>query len=334
MSEVPRVRRWLYRGTSLIVATALSLGIAEGLARRASPSPPEVPGRDIPRGLLADCVVTDASRGWAFRPGACGRDADGLLRLASRGADDSAWTLLLEGDSVGENAWTHPLPDALAAELGRPVVVLNGAVSGYNTCQEAGALRAHLGAVRVDAVVVQTCVNDLGGSVTLLPSSPGWSKVFAAGRWRSIPTPLLDLRLGQLALATVLASPRTPTSTANVAVPSAFLTPAMATRCAQDIQAQADAAGVPLAVLHFPALVDVTEDTPPLEHLRRQEADVQRAWAGVTARQLQGRSVLEPLGALAERATSDEDRLHPSPRAAQAIADAVAPALANALTPR
>ena len=98
--------------------------------------------------------------------------------------------------------------------------------------------------------------------------------------------------------------------------------------------ARADAAGVPLVVVHFPALVDHGETAPHLARLRVEEAAVRAAWSAVPVEQVEGRAALAALGSLAALAPHDADRLHPRPEAAHPIAQALAPPLAAALTPR
>ncbi len=319
MELARRARVLCFRAVAVAGGALLALGVTEAALRASMPDAPAVEGRRLPEELDAACAVTHPTRGWTMRAGACGRDAAGLMRTPPA-PDAAAFTVLLEGDSVGEKAWAHALPDALSARLGRPVAVRNGAVSGYNTCQEADALRAHLAHARVDAVIVQTCANDLQGSVTVLPDTPGWSVVRMGQGWRRMPSRLLDLRLGQLALARAVASSG-----------AVRLSPAGAARCASDIAARARSADIPLVVLHFPALVDPGEGAPALARLRTDEAAVREVWARVAAAQIDGRAALAPLGPLAALAPHDADRLHPRAEAAHPIADALAGPVAAAL---
>jgi hypothetical protein len=318
-------RVWL-RVTVLFGASVLAL-VGVELALRVS-APPTVEGARLPGELDASCASTHPTRGWTPRAGACGRDAQGLLHTPPTAAPD-ALTVLLEGDSVGEKAWAHVLPDVLAARMGRPVVLLNGAVSGYHTCQEADALRAHLAGARVDAVIVQTCANDLLGSVTALPDDPGgalspaWSVVRVGVGWRRVPSRLLDTRIVQHALARIAGSSA-----------GARLTPALATRCAGDMAARAAGLGVPLVAVHFPALVDPGETAPHLTRLRVEESAVRAAWSSVQVAQVDGRAVLSTLGSLAALAPHDADRLHPRPEAGHPIAQALAEPVAAALRAR
>jgi hypothetical protein len=255
-----------------------------------------------------------------MRPNKCGADGRGLRTLPADAPAD-ARVVLLVGDSVGEKEWAAVLPVALGARVGAPVKLRSAAVSGYNTCQLAKTLAETLRPERPDAVLVQTCPNDLVGSVAVLPAGPWSALVQTHDGWWRVPRLVLDSRLGQVALVE---------AGLRAAAPHRGALGAAAARCTADIARRVAEAGVPAAVLHFPGLVDRSDPSPEAERLRRDEADVQAAWASAPLPRLDGRALLEPRGRLSSLATGATDLLHPRPGTGVQIAEAIAGPLAEA----
>ncbi len=303
------------------LSAALSLGAAEAFARWRWPVPPPLPGARLADGLSAECATTHPTLGWAYRAGRCGRDAHGLQRFPWP-APDGARSLLLIGDSVGEKEWSAHLADALRAATGVPVEVLNGAVTGYHLCQEAEALRLRLAELRPDAVVLQSCPNDLVGSVTTLPAGPHTALVQTARGWWTVPRALLRYRLPQVAL--VAAGMRAPTSGGGSIGPAG-------PRCAQQMAEDLARTGIPGVVLHFPALVAADDPSPEARQLLGNEAGVRAVWAETPLPRVDGRPALEAVVALPELSGGRGDLLHPKPGTGALVAAALAGPLAEGL---
>ncbi|MFZ5479848.1 MAG: hypothetical protein ACOZNI_23995 [Myxococcota bacterium] len=287
-----------------VVGTLASLAGAEVAARGLWPDDGSLaPGTLDAR--TQSCAQRHPTRGWIVA-GRCGRDDRGLLT----GAPTGGRRLLLVGDSVAEGEWAN----ALARRLG--VTLLNAATSGYNTCQEAVALAELVASERPDAVLLQTCPNDHVGSAVVLPDG-AWSSVAWDGGWRRVPTLALRSRLVQIAIVA-----------RSTATQAGELGDRVA-RCAR--AAVAAAYGVPMAVLHFPALVDPDETDARLVALRAEEARMREVWAPIDVAQVDGRAALAGLGPLARLTESDADRIHPRRDLGPRIGDALAGPVAEAL---
>lgn len=312
--------RAILRLLLLVLSSGGSLAAAEAVARWKWPAPPPVPGGRVADGLSTECATTHPTLGWAYRAHRCGRDAHGLQRHPGTAAAGAA-TVLLIGDSVGEKEWSAHLPAALERATGRPVQLLNGAVSGYHLCQEADALRLRLAALRPDYVLLQSCPNDLVGSVTVLPGGPHTSLVQTRHGWWEVPRVLLRYRLPQVAL--VHAGMRAPTPGGGSLGPAG-------PRCAEQMAADLAARDIPAAVLHFPALVDTDDTSGPATTLHANEAGIRAAWSGTALPKVDARPPLEAVTPLSALAGGPGDLLHPKPGTGALIAAALAPALAEA----
>lgn len=309
------MKRWLVRLGLLIAVSAACLATAEQYARLRWPfDEPVDPGMLDSR--TEACARRHPTRGWIIQ-GRCGRDERGLFEQKTA-PEAEAWRLLVVGDSVAEGEWTGVLARQLEAYVGRPVVLLNAATSGYNTCQEAVAVSELLATERPDAVLLQTCANDSLGSAVVIPEGD-WSIVAWNGRWQRIPSVLLQSRLVQLALV----SRSRPSTQGRLG--------SQVRRCAEDAVSAANTAGVPMVVLHFPVLVDDDEDDERLRGLRAEEASLRADWKGVDVAQVEGRVALGTLGSLAAIATTDEDRIHPKRTEADRVGAAFASPVAAGL---
>lgn len=306
------MKRWLARFGLLLAVSGACLATAEEYARLRWPlDEPLEPGTLDSQ--TESCARRHPTRGWAIQ-GRCGRDQRGVFEQKAPPAA-GAWRLLLVGDSVAEGQWSGVLARQLEAYVGRPVALLNGATSGYNTCQEAVALSELLATEHPDAVLLQTCANDsLGSSVVIREGD--WSIVAWNGRWQRIPSALLRSRLVQLALV----SRSRPSTKGRLG--------SQVRRCAEDAVSAARAAGVPMVVLHFPVLVDDGEDDERLQGLRAEESSLRADWKGVDVPQVEGRVALGALGSLAAIATTDEDRIHPKRAEAERVGAALAAPIA------
>lgn len=143
----------------------VALLLAEGLVRALADDPladqrfwhPATSGIDTPA-----CVRPVRPQGYEYIPGRCGTNSAGLHdRERDLTRRPGEWRLLVLGDSISERKlYPDLLEVTLSARLDRPVTVLNAAISGYATANEAGLLRARVDEFDPDAVLVQTCLND------------------------------------------------------------------------------------------------------------------------------------------------------------------------------
>lgn len=291
----PVVRRLAALG----FGSVLALLLAEGAARVAEPFGDI---GDFARHLDVDtlgCARPSLTRIYEI-VGRCRRDAHGFLLDRARPlGNPSAKRVLVIGDSVGEQSWTLHLGDALEAEGRGQVEVWNASVGGYGTCQEAAATRELIGIARPDVVIVQTCANDVFGSPAVLAGADGTTSVVMGERLRTFPSALLGSALFRQVLARASSGA------------GAASTVASSRACAQDIVATVG--GIPLVVVHFPALVD-----DPKHPLLADEADVLAAWADVPGIRLRDR--LGSLGTLRSLRENANDAIHPRESVQLAIA--------------
>ncbi len=282
-----RVRRRFVR---VLFGVAVGLLVAEGVARL-------VEGRlsvgDFARHLdatTAGCAQPSVTRIYEV-VGRCGRDRHGFLLDQERPlGNPSARRLMVIGDSVGEQSWTLQLGDALQRRGRGQVEVWNASVGGYGTCQEAAVARELLAVARPDAVVVETCPNDVFGSPVVMTGPSGAAEVVMGGRLRAVPRPLLHVAMFRLALPLLAVSGRYDTTVAE------------AQACARDLVATVGA--IPLVVVHFPALVD-----DPAHPLLVEERNVLAAWSDVPGIRLRER--LSERGPLSRLRESSADAIHP-----------------------
>jgi hypothetical protein len=314
----PRTRVWFARAALVALATVCAAAGGEAFARRRYPLL-EMPlaGANVEPALV-NCAYAHPTRGWAVLPNRCLRDARGLLP-GHDGMRPDGWKLLVVGDSVGERDWVPLLAAGLEAKAGQPITVFNASLSGYDTCQGAVTLRERIAELAPDGVLVQTCVNDVFGSATVAPSGPHWTRVSSSSGWRRVPTLLLRSRIAQLV---VLSRSRPPDMRQRLA---------RVTACARDMAEAAEEAGIPLAVVHFPALVDAEEETYLARGLAADGRALRQAWQGVAAPQIDGGEALRAVDKLSAFADRPEDRIHPKNAASDVIATAFVPEVGPAL---
>ena len=79
--------------------------------------------------------------------------------------------------------------DGWAREIKKlyPDRILNGAVSGYDTCQELHWFRKLDAELQIDAVIVQMCPNDIDGSPVLVPKDDDSYRYFTGSSAFDIP---------------------------------------------------------------------------------------------------------------------------------------------------
>jgi hypothetical protein len=260
------------------------------------------------------CMQPSLTRGYAPRPGACGRDADGAIRHTFAGPDPTE--VMLVGDSLSTHAWVPALARSLAPLVApRGLDVHNLAVSGYDTCQEAATWEER--SFTPDLLVLQTCPNDLGPPTPSLVRVPG-DQVRYYGKDGTITFPaiLLQSRLATSAALLVgqqLGSEPTPPRDAQTEL-----------ECLDALREGADRVGVPLVVLEFPAF----RGEPP----RGLEVTF-----GDALRQ-RSMDTLDIRALLADRDAAllvSPDGVHPNtPAQTTALAEVLAPLLAERLTER
>lgn len=247
------VRVWTRRLLLVALSTGVALAAAEAYWRAFHPGLAEDGRLTNMHQMEPGCHRVSPTLAYEPIPGACGRDEQGFLDAPSARATGDALRILLLGDSVSvvQRGWVHAIETRLAELTGRPVVIFNAGVGGYDTCQEAWQLRARLDAVDPDLVLQQVCHNDLPGSASLYPTEDGRlvlrrnAQVWEFPAWIVRSHLLLDaaLRWNLFGGAPATAVTREEESL----------------ECLRGMVAEADRAGVPLVSAHFPVLGTAAE---------------------------------------------------------------------------
>lgn len=308
MAEVGLRTKWIYGPLVAAMAMALSLAGLE-LGARAF-----IDGEDIPFPQPKDsgygrCVEPDLSRGYAPVPGACDFNEHGYLGpvLPPKGESPGPepFRILLAGDSIGAlGYWVAQLEAGLQAELGREVVIFNGAVSGYNLCQDWMTLRELAPLTEPDLLLVQSCTNDVLGSLVLRPTSRGGLVMdTGGGGTMRLPGAILHSRFLTFLAVRYGASKMSDRLAGGRHIEDA-------TRCLAGVRDLALQLKVPARVLLFPELVDPGE--LGFQEALHQEATIQERaeFVGLTVISL--RSVLEGEGGMARFRPGEHDRIHPN----------------------
>ena len=270
----------------------------------------------------AKCASPSLTRGYVL-DGKCRRDAQGFFVGTEPRGQAGAARVLVIGDSIAEEPWTFLAGDLAEAGAGRPVEVWNGAVSGYGTCQEAAAARELIPLATPSVVLVETCVNDIGGSPVLRVDRPGWSRLSLHETAWVFPSILLDSAIVRIGMARWVGNRLSPSGASNRAEITT------AERCARDLVATATASGARLVVVHFPVF-----DTADGEHASdvALEPVVAGVWARAGAAGHDMRGPLEDMGPLVSLRDHVGDHIHPGRVHDPAIARIVAPWLVSALS--
>lgn len=134
--------------------------------------------RPMPRGLgTGDWLVSDEQRGYVLRAGVNGTN-ELHMRHGSVATEKpvDAFRLLVLGDSVAfpDTGFVAMVRRDCAAAGQSRVDVLNAAVPGYTTWQEARHLDALVEPVAPDAVLLQYCCNDNHRFLHQLTGEGGW----------------------------------------------------------------------------------------------------------------------------------------------------------------
>lgn len=284
----------------------------------------------VSQGARSECARPSPVRGWEGRPDACGRGALGIYdggHALSR--PEGTPRVLVLGDSVSaDDTWARSLEAGLRSRLHPELQVWNAGVAGYDTCQEASALRELLPRVEPDLVLVQTCVNDLDGSLFLTPApgAPGSVEVHLNGRTSTFPRWLFSSRL--LAWGALSWAAHGSGSAPSPSGPGTGRRELVG-RCFADLASAAREAGVPLGVLHFPVFVAPGTPDPGRRGMLESEVVLQQLTAEADLPSLALRPVLaqvQPIEVYAKQG----DPIHMSYEAALLVGDLVAASLAGA----
>ncbi len=132
----------------------------------------------VPAGLgVGDWLQSDPVRGYVLRPGVHGTNA---LHIRHGPVVDpkpaGMFRLLVLGDSVAfpDDGFVSRLRAMQAQASSLQVEILNAAVPGYTTWQQARHFEALVDAVRPDALLLQYCCNDNHRFLHQLTSDGGW----------------------------------------------------------------------------------------------------------------------------------------------------------------
>lgn len=294
-----RVRTWALRLALAGLSTAAALGIAEAYWRAFPAGEPDARLVDMHR-MQPGCHRISPTLAYEPIPGACGRDDEGFLDDPSARATPDALRILLLGDSVSvvNRVWVKAIETRLAELVGRPVVVFNAGVGGYDTCQEAWQLRTRLAQVEPDLVLQQVCNNDLPGSVTMYPTEDGDLLLRRDGTAWELPA--------WVAHSSLALSAAVRWNLFGTERPMPIVREREALACLRGMLAETRRVGVPLVSVHVPVL-GAPEDYPVPSHHEKTLLALHRE-AGVEAVEL--RPLLEAKGPLATLRNHPMDFIH------------------------
>jgi len=217
--------------------------------------------------VRAECIEPSPIRGWAARPDVCGRGPHGVFDGGNPNPrPEGVPRVLVVGDSVSaDDGWTRVMESELRAAVHPELQVWNAAVASYDTCQEAHALSELIDEADPDVVLVQTCVNDVGGSLMISPVGNGRVRIRRGLKSAEFPAWMLHSRLLSWGAALWTASQGEEEALASLKTLEA---------CMRDMQQTASEHGAAFGVLHFPVLVSNTRNIPS-EFLRDERSLVQ-----------------------------------------------------------
>ncbi|MEC7986939.1 MAG: SGNH/GDSL hydrolase family protein [Myxococcota bacterium] len=168
----------------LIVGTIFALCIAEILSRFYLPLPLRYDMVSA-QNKRVECYEPSFFGGYRPKSNTCGRDDNGLLA-----STQSPSGILILGDSLStSDGW------ARALQKRYPKRIINGSVSGYDTCQELHWFRELDKRIQIDAVILQMCPNDIGGSPVLVPKDDHTYRYFTGSRAFDFPRWILRSHL-------------------------------------------------------------------------------------------------------------------------------------------
>lgn len=252
-----------------------------------------------------DCFEASFEAGYKPVANRCGRDDNGLLR--SKGKKSG---ILVLGDSLSDrDGWAQIFGDKY------PDRVINGAVSGYGTCQELHWFRELDRRIQIEGLILQMCPNDLGGSASLVPLENGDVRYFWGEDGFDVPNWIFSSHLLTYAMLHY--------GIRNSAAPASSNKQKYQYNKQCLIELQKELGKRPFSVLLFPVLSD-----DPKEHPKGWEDEVILGnivkEAGITHLSLRKSLPNTQFQSLRER---ERDHVHPSTEGSQLFMTVILPFL-------
>ena len=191
-----------------------------------------------------NCFEASFAAGYTPVANRCGRDGNGLLRSKGRTSG-----ILVLGDSLSDrDGWAQLIEEKY------PDRIINGAVSGYGTCQELHWFRVIDQRIQVEGLILQMCPNDLGGSASLVPLENGNIRYFWGEEGFDVPNWIFSSHLLTYAMLHY--------GIRNTAVPASNAKQQYQYTKQCLIELQKEVGKRPFSILIFPVLSDSPKEHP------------------------------------------------------------------------
>jgi len=143
-----------------------------------------------------ECYRLDINTGYEPIPNKCDRDDKGFYRTWEGAAQDTAYKMLMFGDSIADqHRWVKQTAEQLQGKWNHPVEIKNAGTPGFDTCSELQMFRDKGLNEDFDHLLLQFCPNDLASTATIVALPNNRVRFFIGFEYVEFPRWLLQSKV-------------------------------------------------------------------------------------------------------------------------------------------